>query len=382
MSHVSKMELVERLRPRYRRSGRERKKLILDEFCEITGHDRKHAIKLLNGQTGQRRHRPGRKKIYTEEVVEPLKEIWLWTEQMCSKLLKAALPEWLGFYEGRFGALNEEVYAKLLSVSPAQIDRLLAPYRVKTERWRRRGPKPGTVIRTKVPIRTGPWEEEVPGYLEADTVPHCGGSMAGDFIWSITYTDILSSWTCMRASWNCGGHGILEQTRDVEERLPFELLGFDSDNGGEFLNNHLHTYLTGRKKPIHFTRSRPYRKNDNAHVEQKNWTHVRQLLGYERLEDPEMVEVINDLYRTAWEPFHNFFRPCVKLVSKERIGSRYRKKYDRPKTPYQRLMECGHLTEEQQVKLKAVRDQLNPFNLKDAIEEKLQRIFQLISRVA
>jgi hypothetical protein len=315
-------------------------------------------------------------------VVEPLKVIWMWTDQLCSKLLKAALPEWIGFYEKRFGPLDAEVRRKLLKVSPAQIDRLLAPYRVKTERWRHRGPKPGTVIRAQVPIRTGPWQENVPGYLEVDTVAHCGGSMAGDFIWSITYTDILSGWTCNRASWNCGRHGILEQTRDMEERLPFELLGFDSDNGGEFLNNHLYTYLTDRKKPVCFTRSRAYRKNDNAHVEQKNWTHVRQLLGYERLQNPQMVERINDLYRTAWEPYHNFFRPCVKLVGKERIGSRYRKKYDQPKTPYQRLMECGHLTEHQRKALKTMKARLNPFELKEAIEQKLQQIFGLISHVA
>jgi hypothetical protein len=376
MSQRTKTELLQHWRPRYRRSGRPRKQHILDEFCALTGSSRKHAIKLLNGQAGRRQNPPGRKPIYTAEVVEPLKQIWLWTDQLCSKLLQAALPEWIGFYEQRFGPLDHSVRRRLLQISPAQIDRLLAPHRVKTERWRRRTPTPGTLIRSQVPIRTGPWNIDTPGYLEVDSVAHCGGSMAGDFLWSITYTDILSSWTSLRASWNCSRHAILEQTRDMEACLPFELLGFDSDNGGEFLNDHLYTHLTGRPKPVRFTRSRPYRKNDNAHVEQKNYTHVRQLLGYDRLEDPNLVKPINDLYRDLWEPFHNFFRPCVKLVSKERIGSRYRKRYDRPRTPYQRLIDSGSLSDEQAQQLAQRKEQLDPFELKSRIEDRLAALHE------
>lgn len=371
MSQHTKTELLEHWRPRYRRSGRPRKQHILDEFCALTGASRKHAIKLLNGQAGCRQRPPGRKPIYTAEVVEPLKQIWFCSDQLCSKLLRAALPEWLGFYEQRFGRLDGSVRQRLLQVSPAQIDRLLAPYRVQTERWRRRSPTPSTLIRTQVPIRSGPWEVDQPGYLEVDSVAHCGGSMAGDFIWSVIYTDICSGWTAMRASWNRGQHAILEQTRDMETHLAFPLLGFDSDNGGEFLNAHLHRYLTGRRYPVRVTRSRPYHKNDNAHVEQKNYTHVRQLLGYDRLEDPHLVAAINDLYRNAWEPFHNFFRPCMKLVSKERIGSRYRKRYDQPRTPYQRLLDSGHLTREQEEQLRRRKQQLDPFDLKSKIEDKL-----------
>ncbi len=376
MSQRTKTELLQHWRPRYRRSGRPRKQHILDEFCALTGSSRKHAIKLLNGQAGRRQNPPGRKLIYTPEVVEPLKQIWLCTDQLCSKLLHAALPDWLGFYEQRFGRLDPLVRGNLLQVSPAQIDRLLAPHRIKTERWRRRGPIPGTLIRTQVPVRTGPWEITAPGYLEVDSVAHCGGSMAGDFLWSVTYTDIHSAWTSLRASWNCAQHAILEQTRDMEACLPFALLGFDSDNGGEFLNAHLYAHLTDRPKPVRFTRSRPYRKNDNAHVEQKNYTHVRQLLGYDRLEDPTLVGVLNNLYRNAWEPFHNFFRPCVKLVSKERIGSRYRKRYYRPRTPYQRLIDSDCLTSEQCAALTRAKEQLNPFELKSRIEQKLACILQ------
>jgi len=371
MSQRTKVELLQHWRPRYRHSGRRRKQHILDEFCALTGSSRKHAIKLLNGQAGCRQNPPGRKPIYTAAVVEPLKEIWLWTDQLCSKLLQAALPEWIGFYQQRFGRLDRSVRHKLLQVSPAQIDRLLAPHRIKTERWRRRTPTPGTLIRTQVPVRCGPWEIAEPGHLEVDSVAHCGGSMAGDFLWSVIYTDIHSGWTAMRASWNRGQHAILEQTREMEASLPFVLLGFDSDNGGEFLNAHLHQYLTGCRQPVYFTRSRPYRKNDNAHVEQKNYTHVRQLLGYDRLENPRLVSAVNDLYRSAWEPFHNFFRPCVKLVAKERIGSRYRKRYDQPRTPYQRLIDSGCLSREQSAALRQAKQHLDPFELKSRIEDKL-----------
>jgi hypothetical protein len=173
------------------------------------------------------------------------------------------------------------------------------------------------LLKTQIPIRTDNWDITRPGFLEADTVAHCGGRLEGDFIWSVTYCDILSGWTCNRAVWNKGAHGIVEATRSVEASLPFELLGFDTDNGSEFLNWHLLRYFQERKKAVGFTRSRPYKKNDNGHVEQKNWTHVRQLLGYERLEDPALVGAINDLYRECWEPL-TLPRKSVRGSLKER----------------------------------------------------------------
>src|SRR5690606_31184711 len=176
-----------------------------------------------------------------------------------------------------------------------------------------------------------------PGFLEADTVAHCGGSLSGDFVWSVTYTDICSGWTCNRAVWNKGSTGIVEATREVEAALPFDLLGFDCDNGSEFLNWHLVRYFQQRPCPVSFTRSRPYKKNDHAHVEQKNWSHVRQLLGYDRFEDPHLCPLINTLYRDYWEPLNNYFIPNAKLIHKTRLGSKIKIRHDKQMTPCARL---------------------------------------------
>jgi hypothetical protein len=182
----------------------------------------------------------------------------------------------------------------------AQIDRLLAARKTRVGHRGRCGTKPGGLLKTQIPIRTDNWDITRPGYLEADTVAHCGGSLEGDFVWSVTYCNIYSGWTANRAVWNKGSAGVVAATREVEAALPFDLLGFDTDNGSEFLNWHLLRYFQERPKGVGFTRSRPYKKDDNGHVEQKNWTHVRQLLGYDRLGDPELVEPINALCRDYW----------------------------------------------------------------------------------
>lgn len=379
MSQRTKRQIIEKTRDRYNRAGRKYKATILSELQALIGYERKYTIKLLRGKRGCRYNNPGRKKQYREEVANLLKDIWQSTGQMCSKRLAVAMSEWLPYYEKLNGKVREELRLELLSISPAQIDRLLKPYRINTDNWRHKGPRPGTVIRSKIPLRTGPWEEERPGFMEADTVAHCGGSMAGSFVWSITYTDIASNWTCLRGVWNRGQDGVVEQTRNMENTLPFDLLGFDCDNGGEFLNSHMYYYLMGRHRKIDFTRSRPYHKNDNAHVEQKNWTHVRQLMGYDRLEHPKLVVMLNDLYKNAWEPLHNYFNPSSKLISKERIGSRYKKKYDKPKTPYQRLMESEHLSGIQKKRLRDGKEKLNPFELRRLVEQKLNGIYNFIN---
>lgn len=377
MSHQSKNELLERWRPKYQKSGRKRKSLILDEFSELTGHDRKHAIKLLNGQQGCRIHRPGRKKVYDSEVAEVLHAFWLYTDQLCSKLLKAAIPEWLAYYEAAHGVLREDLRQRLLSVSSAQIDRLLKPFRVSDPKWSRHGPKPGTLIRAQVPIRTGPWEVTLSGHMEADTVAHCGGSMSGNFFWSLVLTDIQTQWTVTRSVWNRGQHEVLGEIRAIERALPFDLLALDVDNGGEFINWHLLNYLNKRPKgAVNFTRSRAYRKNDQAHVEQKNWTHVRQLLGYDRLENPELKQELNRLWDYA-DTYRNFFIPCMKLLKKERVGSKYRRKHDAPRTPYERVLEV--VSESEKRKLRKQKEQLNPITLKKDIEQVLKTIWEKAS---
>lgn len=219
------------------------------------------------------------------------------------------------------------------------------------------------------------------GFLEADTVAHCGNSLSGDFVWSLTMTDILSTWTENRAVWNKGAEGVFKAVNDVEKNLPFPILGFDCDNGSEFLNHHFLRYFTQRKdKPsVQFTRSRPYHKNDNAHVEQKNWTHVRHLLGYDRFDKPQLVNLINDLYKNEWSQYQNHFCPTMKLIEKKKVNSRYYKRYDKPQTPYQRLLASGQLSKEKQDQLQVIHQTLNPFALKRDIELKLKRIFQSVS---
>lgn len=378
MGTNSKREYLRAIRDRYHRVGRRFKAKILDEFCAVCGYHRKYAIRLLRQRPPRPRRRPGPKPKYDAPLCQLLKTFWLATEQLCSKRLKVALPLWLPYYEQRHGALEPQLKEKLLAISPAQIDRLLRPVRAATKRHGLSGTKPGSLLKKHIPIRTASTDLTVPGHLEADAVAHCGESLAGDFIWSLTFTDIASGWTENRAVWNKGAVDVLAQVRRLESQLPFALLSFDIDNGAEFLNHHLWRYFFDRPQPIAFVRSRPYHKNDQAHVEQKNWTHVRQLLGYERLAEPALVPLLIDLYETAWGPFHNFFRPSVKLQEKKRVGARYVKRHDQPQTPYQRLLQSDQVSEPQKTALRQRFRQLNPFDLKQTIEDKLRTILQRV----
>jgi hypothetical protein len=213
--------------------------------------------------------------------------------------------------------------------------------------------------------------------MQADTVAHGGESTEGDFVYSLTLTDCCSGWTENRATWNKGAHGVLEQIKDIEQVLPFTIQGFHSDNGSEFLNHHLYRYYLKRKMPIEQTRGRPRHGNDQPHVEQKNWSHVRLLLGYQRIEDPELVPRINELYQ-LWGLFNNFFCPNLKLVHKTKVGSRYKKRYDEPKTPYQRLMQSEHINEAQKTYLTELYCNLNPFKLKKQIDRMQRQILGVL----
>jgi len=374
MSLSSKREYLLQIRARYHRSGRVYKSKILDEYCQVCGYDRKYAIKRLAVDPKRLRRKPGRKPRYDQERLLPLlKRVWLASDQMCSKRLRAALPKWLP----HLSALSRESKAQLLFLSPATMDRWLRPLRVRYPGKGLGGTKPGTLLKHHIPIRTSNWDITRPGFIEADTVAHCGNSLAGDFIWSLVFTDLFSGWTQLRAVWNKGAAGIQEQITDLEAHTPFAIAGFDCDNGSEFLNYPLLEYFTRRKTPVAFTRSRPYHKNDNAHVEQKNWTHVRQLLGWDRLDNPQLVGLINQLYGQEWSAYQNFFCPNMKLVSKERVASRYRRRYDPPQTPYERLLQSREVSPQNKRRLQATYAGLNPFTLKKSIELKLKNIFAL-----
>jgi hypothetical protein len=376
------MEYLQSIYSRYKRANRKEKSIILNEFCQNCGYHRKHAIRALNTFKRFTKPKPkkrGRPSLYNNaSIIKPLKRIWLAANLPCSKRLKAILSLWLPFYETEYGKLSRNAIALLHDISAATIDRLLKSTRIKYKGRGRSTTKPGTLLKKHIPIKTDQWDETRPGFLEADTVAHCGESMAGMFAFTIDCVDIATTWTEQRAVWGKGETGVLSQIEDIEDHLPFLLLGFDSDNGSEFLNYHLLRHFHQRKQPVQFTRSRPYHKDDNAHVEQKNWTHVRQWLGYHRLDNPKVVPLMNDLYTTEWRLYHNFFLPSVKLLEKKRVASRTIKRYDTPKTPYQRVMESTNISDEVKLSLKKEFQQLNPFRLRKAMEIKLAKIFKII----
>jgi hypothetical protein len=318
MGPRARMEYLESIYLRYRKASLKEKTVILNEFCLNCGYHRKHAIRLLN--RFKRFAKPklknrGRPAIYHKaSVLKPLKKIWLAANLPCSKRLKAILPLWLPAYVKEFGTLSLEVVQSLRRISPATLDRLLQPSRVKYKGRGRSTTKPGTLLRKQIPIKTNQWDEEKPGFLEADTIAHCGETLLGQFAYTIDTVDIATGWTEQRAVWGKGETEVLKQIHDIEDSLPFPLLGFDCDNGSEFLNWHLMKHFNRRDKPVQFTRSRPYHKDDNAHVEQKNWTHVRQWFGYHRLDKPALVGLMNDLYTQEWRLYHNFFLPSVKCL--------------------------------------------------------------------
>lgn len=374
MGHGARAEYLQAIRERYRLANRREKAGILDEFCAVCRYNRKYAIRLLSRKRRPIRRKRGPKPVYDGPVIAHLKTLWLATDQMCSKKLVAAIPLWMPFYEAECGSLDPMVRSKLLSLSAATCDRLLAPSRARLKQKGLCTTRPGRLLRNVIPIRPDKATMDRPGFIEADTVAHCGNSLEGQFAYSITDTDIRSGWTDNRAVWGRGAANVVEQTRAMEAELPFPIIAFWSDNGSEFLNEHLWRYFAHRRLPIHFARSRPYKKDDNAHVEQKNWTHVRQLFGYDRIHCPELIPLMNDIY-ALWRLYQNHFSPARRLTSKVRINSRWVKKYDAPKTPYQRLLDSPHFSRQAKRTLRADHQPLNPFHLKKDIETKLKRLF-------
>ena len=376
MSSRSRREYIETQRARYRRGTREQRGWILDEGCRLFGVHRKSLIRAF-GRRGQRASRcRGRPRHYGAELRGPLKVIWLAAEQPCGKRLHALMAQWLPFYERHYGALDPGVRDRLRAASPATLDRLLRPLRVRGKGLS--GTRAVRRLEGQIPIRTHFREVDGPGTFEADTVAHCGESLAGKFVWTLTLTDIWSGWTESRAVWNKNARQIVTRLRDIEQRLVFDIEAFDTDNGGEFLNYHLLRYFHDRADRVNFTRSRPYHKNDQAHVEQKQWTHVRQLLGYARLEDRRLVALIDDLYRNEWRALQNFFLPTMQLLSKTRHGGRLRRRHSKPCTPYQRLLNSPKVSEESKEQLRREFQALDPFELHKSIEAKLRAIFRLV----
>jgi len=383
MGKLSMDLYLDNVRKKYKKARKKEKGEIIAEVCAISGFHKKHAIRVLNKDHRRitiKKEARGRPKVYQEQVyLEPLKRIWLATDQLCGKRLKMALPLWLPHYHKAYGELDQSTYQGLLQMGSATIDRLLSKVKVQSKRGLS-GTKPGKILKKHIPIKTDQWDEAIPGFLEADTVAHCGTSLMGDFVWSLTMTDICSGWTENRAVWNKGAIGVVEQIKDIEKCLPFDILGFDCDNGSEFLNWHLMRYFSNEQgeQRVQFTRSRPYHSDDNAHVEQKNWTHVRQIFGYERFGNQVLVGLMNDVYKNEISLMNNYFLPNTKLKEKQRIEAKILKKHDKPATPYQRLILSDHISKEKKQELTSIYEAINPFELKKQIQKKVDFIFKLI----
>lgn len=375
MSQPTRTEVLQKLRRRYGSAGPEHKRRLLDQAQELLGYHRKSAIRAL-------RARPlvrvpgiitGRPLQYEPGVLLPwLRPIWAATEYACGRRLVAMLPEWIPAYEAHEKRLPAEAREKLLGASGRTLDRLLEPLRGQV--GRRSLTRPGTLLRQQIPIRGSVWEEGRAGWLEVDTVALCGGSVAGEFVWMVDGVDYATAWVEVRAMWGRGQAGTLAALQDVEAGLPFAVLGLDSDNGGEFLNHHVMRWLQQRPRPVFMTRSRPYKKDDNAHVEQKNWTHIRQWFGYERHDNPEVVAVINELVKGPYGQLLNYFHASLKLERKEKKEGRIRRVYGDAQTPLARVLESIEVTAATKQRLRQEKAGLNPFALKQAVARGLKVI--------
>jgi len=379
LGNKGRWEYLGAIYERYRKAGRQGKRVILSEFCANTGYHRKYAIRLLNGPQPTKRRRPPRRRgvSYSEETMAVLTAVWEAAGYPWSMRLKALLPLWMPWIRKRF-RLRPEVERDLLKISPRQIDRRLKVQ--KTQRRRRiyGRTKPGYLLKHQIPVKTDRWDVQNPGFTEVDLVSHSGNSASGEFAHTLNVTDIHTTWTESRAVLGRGQEAVQRALGEIAGVLPFRLLGVDSDNGSEFINWHLKRWC--EQKDIQLTRGRPYKKDDNAHIEQKNWTHVRKLLGWERYDTHEAVEAINDLYSQELGLWLNLFLPSVKLLKKVRVDSKVRRVYDGPRTPFERVRGCPQADREQVGRLEYLRKRLDPFQLARTIENKLERIHRLANR--
>ncbi|MBC8096712.1 MAG: integrase [Akkermansiaceae bacterium] len=375
MNQTTRVQVLEKLRRRYENAGAEHKRKLLDQAVQLLGYHRKAAIRSLRKRAAPRGPLliTGRPVKYEPGLLVPwLRPIWQAADYACGRRLVAMLPEWIPAYEQHERRMPGEVREKLLRASGRTLDRLLQPLRGQGKG--RSLTRPGTLLRQQIPIRGTLWEENKAGWLEVDTVALCGGSVAGEFVWMVDAVDYATTWVELRAMWGRGQTGTLAALQDMEACLPFSLLGLDSDNGGEFLNHHVLKWLQKRPKPVFMTRSRPYKKDDNAHVEQKNWTHVRQCFGYERHDNPELVEPMNALVKGAYGQLLNYFHASLKLDHKEREGGRVRRIYGAAQTPLARVLASAEVTEVAKKKLLQNKAGLNPFALKREVTQSLKAI--------
>jgi hypothetical protein len=375
MSQKSKKELLLRVKHQYvRTSCKATKGQLLDILCRGAGWDRKYAIKKLRSKPATPRPKirhGGPRPTYDAAVVAALKQLWLASDQLCGRRLVPVLTHWITAWEKRHGAFDPLVKGKLLTISPAQADRLLRPFKSKAKRL----PRAASEVLRQIPLRTGPWAEDQPGWIEADTLAHCGPSLTGAHAWSLTMTDIATGWTEARLCWTRREQAVAQRIAEIQSGLPFKIIGFDSDNGGEFINDYLLRYWRQHDYPIAVTRSRPWRKNDNAHVEQKNRVLIRENLGYERIDAPQSVEAFNRALKLL-SLRANLYQASMKLLRRQQDpqGKKKAKKvYEKcARTPAQRLLGYAGTSPEQRAHIEQLLASHDPLELNEQIETALR----------
>lgn len=380
MTRRSIEEYAEATRERYLRSNKKSKKKILDEFTAATGLHRKAVIRLLHRPPkASSAKRKGRPRLYDLEVLTALRFAWEAADRLCSKRLRPFLPELVSILREK-GELNikDETQKLLCRMSESTIDRILRRYRRKEPRYGMSTTKPGVLLKNAIAVRTfSDWNDSQPGFLEIDLVAHCGESVEGFYLNTLSAVDVSSGWYEPVVVWGKGQDRVGGAIYDVRKRLPMPLLGIDSDNGGEFINQNLYGYCL--KNNITFTRSRSYKKNDSCYVEQKNWSVVRRVIGYDRYNSKAAYKALEDVYMLL-RLYVNFFQPVLKLIGKSRQGAKVKKTYDCAKTPYQRLLQSGVLNEAKKGELAAIYNALNPVTLLKQIRHEVEHLWTLADR--
>ncbi|OGH83150.1 MAG: hypothetical protein A2469_04375 [Candidatus Magasanikbacteria bacterium RIFOXYC2_FULL_40_16] len=376
---MGKKELIKATKKRYAQASKLERGKILDEFCLNTKYHRNYASTILQPSYDNNKvantGRKSRKKKYGPDIMIVIIKIWELLDYPCGTRLKPMLlPMAEALVRSNELKINNKLKKQLKSIGTKTLDRRLEKKRIELKLHKNRGTtRHGSLLKTAIPIRITNWDTSKIGFMEMDTVAHSGGDPSGEFVYSLDMVEIYSGWSEQRAILGKGEKGVIMAIDDVKNIVPFSIPGLDSDGGSEFINWHLVRYC--EKHDIFFTRSRPYMKNDNAYVEQKNYTHIRKWLGYGRYDTAKQVEMMNDLYKNELNLFNNFFRPVMKIQSKEKVNNSVcKKKYDTAKTPYQRLIESDQITQETRQKLKKLYLSLNPVQLKKATDEKIKNI--------
>lgn len=374
---------LKQIRPIYKKAKKSEKKELLDHAQQVTRLSRKRLIRILNDyKTPVSSSSVGRPRLYTHDIEVHLLKLYPLMERICPSRMVQAIPLWIDSYEAHYGGLDDSTREKLLNVSASTIGRILKKNQEKLNG--KSSTRVNHKLKKSIPLKRLDEEVIAPGTVQADTVAHCGSSLTGEFINTLTVTDIFTGWTENQALWTKHSSKMKPALSRIEEAFPFDFKYFDTDCGSEFLNINMMKFFEKsrtRSKKVEMRRSRPYKKNDQCYVEQKNYTHVRNLFAYDRLDDMYLVQLMNEIYTDYWNPLHNYFLPSFKLEKKVRVGGKIKKTYDRPKTPAQRLIDYKKLDGHSKRKIIMDRDRLDPIELKEGLEKKLSEFYTALKRV-